>query len=131
MALEVSSVVIDRLLVEAERSHPNECCGLLFGATDRIESSAPAANVHASPQSHFEIDPQALVDAHRAARNGGLRLVGYYHSHPNGIAEPSATDREMAAGDGMVWAIVAAGRVTFWRSGDAGFAPLPYEACPR
>lgn len=131
MALEVSSAVIDRLLLEAEQSHPNECCGLLFGASGRVDGSTPATNVHPRPQTYFEIDPQALVDAHRTAREGGPQIIGYYHSHPNGIAEPSVTDRELAAGDGMVWAIVAAGRVTFWRSGDAGFAPLPYVACPR
>ena len=37
MALEVSSAVIDRLLLEAEQSHPDECCGLLFGASGRVD----------------------------------------------------------------------------------------------
>jgi len=131
MALEVSSAVIETLLAAAAEAHPRECCGLLFGQGERIDASRRADNVHPTPQSHFEIDPQTLIDAHRAARNGGPEPVGYYHSHPNGLAEPSATDRATAAGDGSIWAIIAAGRVTFWRSGDAGFAPLPYVTCPR
>ncbi|QPC99286.1 M67 family metallopeptidase [Qipengyuania soli] len=131
MALEVSSAVIHVLLEQARSAHPQECCGILFGAAGRILQTAPARNVHLLPDSHFEIDPQALVDAHRAARAGGPQVAGFYHSHPNGLAEPSRTDREMAARDGMIWAIVAAGRVCFWRSGDAGFEPLPYVATHR
>ncbi|MEZ5680359.1 MAG: M67 family metallopeptidase [Erythrobacter sp.] len=131
MTLEVSSTVIDTLLAEADRAAPEECCGLLFGDAEKIDAVTPASNVHRTPQSHFEIDPQALIDAYRRARAGEAQIAGFYHSHPNGIAEPSATDRALAARDGMIWAIVAAGRVTFWRSGDAGFEALPYVVSPR
>ena len=119
------------MIAEAARAHPRECCGILLGEGDTITAIAPAANVHASPESHFEIDTQALVDAHRNARGGGPQVLGYYHSHPNGLARPSVTDEAMATGQGLIWAIIAAGRVTFWREGDARFAALPYEACPR
>ena len=84
----------------------------------------PAANVHPAPETHFEIDPQALVDAHRAARRGGRPVAGYYHSHPNGLAEPSVTDRTMAAGDGRVWLIVARGEITGWKDAPGGFERL-------
>ena len=131
MPIEVSSKVIETLLGEAARAHPRECCGLLFGKGDEIISAQPTANVHPEPSRHFEIDPRALLDAHRAARGGGRQVVGYYHSHPNGAAEPSATDRAMAAPDGAIWAIIAAGRITLWRSGDAGFEALPYVVAPR
>ena len=129
--MEVAQDIVDRLLAKAEAAHPNECCGILLGEGARIGDILPTANVHPDPAAHFEIDPQTLIDAHRAARLSGPQVVGYYHSHPNGRAEPSATDAAMAAGDGMVWAIVAAGRVAFWRSGDAGFEALPYVTSPR
>ena len=103
----------------------------MLGEGERITAATPAANVHPDPETHFEIDPQALVDAHRQARQGGSQVLGYYHSHPNGFARPSATDAAMAAGDGAIWAIIAADGVTFWRDGGAGFTPLPYEASPR
>ena len=131
MTLEVSSQLLETLLAEAAAAHPRECCGILFGEAEAVESSLPAENVHPAPENHFEIDPQALIDAHRDARAGGPQVVGYYHSHPNGLPEPSATDEAMAAGDGTMWAIIAAGRVTFWRSGDAGFAALPYAVPAR
>lgn len=112
------------LLLESVAAHPRECCGLLLGSGGRIEAALPTANVHPEPARHFEIDPAALIAAHRAAREGGPQVLGYYHSHPNGLAEPSATDLAMASGDGRLWAIVAAGDVTWWRDGEAGFEPL-------
>lgn len=117
---------MDRMRRETERAAPDECCGLLLGCDAYVEEARPAANVAGERRRHFEIDPQALVDAHRAARAGGLQVVGYYHSHPAGLAEPSATDRAMAAGDGRVWAIVGETGIAFWRDGEAGFVPLSY-----
>lgn len=111
---------------EADRAASEECCGLLLGRGGRIEEARPAANVAADRRRHFEIDPQALVDAHRAARAGGLEVLGYYHSHPTGPAEPSATDRASAARDGRAWAIVGETGIAFWRDGEAGFVPLSY-----
>ena len=122
---------LDELIAEAAFAHPHECCGILLGEGEAIRAVMPAANVHPTPGTHFEIDPQALVAAHREAREGGARVLGYYHSHPNGLARPSSTDEAMATGQGLVWAIIAAGRVTFWREGDAGFAALPYDVTPR
>jgi proteasome lid subunit RPN8/RPN11 len=127
MEIELTRAALDRICAEGERAHPEEACGLLLGREGRIERAAPARNVHSTPQTHFEIDPQALIDAHRAARRGGPEIIGYYHSHPSGPAEPSAADRAMAGSDGRVWAIVGQGDVTFWRDDEAGFAALSYS----
>ena len=127
MALVVTRQAIDRIFAEAEASHPLECCGLLLGEGDHISEARPAANVHPDPARFFEIDPQTLIDAHREARSGGPALVGYYHSHPLGPPEPSATDRAQGTGDGRVWAIVGEGRIAFWRDAKDGFEPLSYS----
>ncbi len=124
MDIEVTSGTIATLLEEAQRAHPRECCGLLLGQGNRIALAQPAANVHPDPLRHFEIDPAALIAAHRAQRAGGLELIGYYHSHPNGRAAPSAEDSAMAERAGRFWAIVAAGNVLWWRDGKQGFEPL-------
>ena len=105
-----------------------EACGLLLGQGDRIDEVRPCANIHPTPETHFEIDPRALIAAHRAAREGGPQIVGYYHSHPAGPPDPSATDRAHATGDGKVWAIVGEGRVGWWRDEVEGFVPLSYAA---
>jgi proteasome lid subunit RPN8/RPN11 len=72
----------------------------------------------------FELDPVALLKAHREAREGGPQVLGYYHSHPEGHPVPSATDCEHASGDGRVWAIVTGHEVAFWRDGADGFEPI-------
>ena len=124
MIIEVSSAQVERLLAEARNALPREACGLLLGNGAQIEEVRVCRNVHPQPETHFEIDPQALIDAHRAARSGGPQVLGYFHSHPVGLPEPSATDRACAAGDGRIWAIVAGHDVRFWRDDIAGFAAL-------
>jgi proteasome lid subunit RPN8/RPN11 len=125
MTLKVTSGVIATLLAEAARAAPAECCGLLLGG-EIVNEARPAANLASDPLRRFEIDPAALIAAHRAARVGGPQVLGYYHSHPAGHPVPSATDCEHAGGDGSVWAIVASGDVAFWRDGARGFEALSY-----
>ena len=126
MTLEVAREALEAIVAEAAQAAPEEACGLLLGEGERVAEARAAANVAFEPETRFELDPQALIDAHRAERGGGPKLVGYYHSHPSGPPEPSATDREQASGDGKIWAIAASGQVRFWRDGDDGFEPLSY-----
>lgn len=136
-AVVVASEVIVFLQAEAANACPRECCGILLGTGSSITAAQAAANVHAAPETHFTIDPQALIDAHRNARRGGPQVLGYYHSHPLGPANPSATDRAEAAHDGAIWALIAPGDaqdnnagsdVSFWRDDESGFTLLPYTA---
>jgi len=113
------------LIAAAQEAHPREACGLLLGEGGRITSATVAANVHPDPARHFEIDPAALLAAHKSARTGGPQVLGYWHSHPNGRCGPSDEDRAEAAGDGQIWAIVANGAISVWRDEPGGFKPLP------
>ena len=127
----ITHASLDAIFTQAAEAHPHECCGLLLGEGGRITHAHPTANVHPDPATHFEIDPAALIAAYKAEREGGPRILGYYHSHPNGRAEPSPTDRASAAHDGKVWAIAANGQVRFSRDGEDGFEALSYEVAPR
>jgi desampylase len=120
-------VILETLLDEARKAAPEECCGILLGRDGRIEAAQPAANVAEDRLRRFEIDPLALLAAHKAARSGGPQIVGYYHSHPLGHPVPSATDCEHASGDARLWAIIADGEVGFWRDDKAGFEPVEYR----
>jgi proteasome lid subunit RPN8/RPN11 len=84
----------------------------------------PAANISADPATRFEIDPAVLIKAHKAARDGSPKIIGCYHSHPNGSAEPSMRDAE-AAENGSVWVVIAGDTLTAWQFGAEGFVPLP------
>ncbi len=95
---------------EARAVFPRECCGVIEGRRegDTIHAIAlrPARNL-AGEADRFEIDPADHFRALRAARTNGAEIVGCYHSHPNGIAEISARDREGAMEDGFVWLVCA------------------------
>lgn len=130
MEIAVTSQALSQMRAAAAAAHPREACGLLLGEGARITEARETRNIHPAPRTHFEIDPQALIDAHRAARSGGaLQVLGYFHSHPVGEAAPSATDRACASQDGRVWAIIAGEDVTFWADGEQGFTALPFALC--
>ena len=122
--MRISRTVLDAIRAHAAAEAPREACGLLFGTEETIDGAMAAANVADDPGQRFEIDPTALFAAIRAERAGGAKLAGSYHSHPAGRAEPSGTDRALAAGDGKLWLIVAGDAVTGWRAGPDGFMPV-------
>jgi proteasome lid subunit RPN8/RPN11 len=122
--VEISREVLAAIRAHAASTPGQEVCGLLFGSANQVTGVSSAVNVAADPARQFEIDPAALFAAIRREREGGPRLVGYYHSHPGGPAEPSETDQAMAAGDDKLWLIVAGQEVRGWRATRAGFLPV-------
>ncbi|MBB4611887.1 Mov34/MPN/PAD-1 family protein [Novosphingobium taihuense] len=135
MSLEIARSALAAMTAAAQQAAPVEACGILLGNASHVASAVQAANVAPDPARHFEIDPAALIAAHKAARAGGLQVLGYFHSHPNGLARPSATDSASAARDGRVWAIVAPENVgasdgtwaiTCWHDRPEGFEALSY-----
>ncbi|WP_298399093.1 M67 family metallopeptidase [Sphingobium sp.] len=116
MRVVISRGLLEQIVALAADS-ADEICGLLLGQEGRIEAIASAANVASDPARHFELDPAVLIAAHRAARSGGPAVLGHYHSHPSGVAAPSATDAACAAPDGSLWMILGGGEVTLWRAG--------------
>jgi desampylase len=120
MSVKISRAVHAALLAEAAARPMVEICGLLLG-DDRVERYVDTENVAVNPKHSFEIDPKALFNMIKIERAGGERLIGYYHSHPNGRAEPSERDRQQAQGDTRLWVIVANGTVTAWRMTETGF----------
>lgn len=120
MTVTISSDALDFIRAAAAASPDREVCGLLLGSENFIVTASPCANVAAEPWRRFEIDPAALIAAHRAARSGGAAVIGHYHSHPTGLAEPSPRDAADAAPDGSIWLIAGGGQVTAWRAVAAG-----------
>ncbi len=129
MALRISRALLAQMLAHATSSPEREVCGLLFGIPEKeVSEIQPCANVAADPTRSFEVDPAALIAAHKAERCGGPLLVGWYHSHPNGHAVPSACDRNAAIEAGRIWLIVAQGLVRAWRAdGAAGFSEVAID----
>ncbi len=117
MEIRLSSALVAQMLAHAAETPDVEVCGLLFGTVEEIVAVQPTRNVAANPATQFEIDPSALIAAHRAARMDGPAVAGCYHSHPNGVGEPSSVDRSLAKA-GEIWMIVAQGELSVWQMND-------------
>jgi proteasome lid subunit RPN8/RPN11 len=101
MILRVNPVIVRALADHARREFPRECCGLLFGSRTldalHVARTEPAANItEGDPMRSYQIEWQVLFRAVRASRAASEVLVGFYHSHPNGSAQPSAADERDA-----------------------------------
>ena len=78
-------------------TYPNECCGALIADGGRIVEAFRLPNTTAEgPRRRFMIGPQdyRLAEARASERQG--TLAGFYHSHPDHPARPSATDLAQA-----------------------------------
>lgn len=109
-AVEFPMPLQDQMRDEALRAYPRECCGLVEGAIDgsraRVTALHPMPNV-SKEMDRFEIDPAAHIALLRGLRGADRAIVGCYHSHPNGRAEPSERDRESAIEPDFLWLICA------------------------
>ena len=82
----------DTVLATCVRALPNEGCGLLLGTADgEVREVVASENVAASAKV-YEIDPTVLLRAYRRADEGGLEVIGVFHSHTHSEAYPSPTD---------------------------------------
>jgi len=100
-----------------ERDYPSECCGVLLGkAQGEVKLVAEVValkNLRREPsraqeflpvddpareteRNRFLVDPLEQLRVEKEARARSLEVLGYYHSHPDHPARPSAYDREHA-----------------------------------
>jgi proteasome lid subunit RPN8/RPN11 len=112
--LRMSREIADKIRKLGAETYPHECCGALLGR-DTPDSggtasvggaSLPSREVLAlfplvnrrddSPHNRFSVTADDVRAADKAARERGLELIGWYHSHPDHPARPSQYDREHA-----------------------------------
>jgi len=81
----------------AREAYPYECCGALLGAGPTVALALPLPNTSDEPKERrFRIQPDDYRRAETRAELEGYELLGFYHSHPNHPARPSAYDLEHA-----------------------------------
>lgn len=109
MAIRIPQPCLRLMASHAQSVCPMECCGALIGHDlnqgDReVTQVVPIPNCRRDDPRHgFDMAPEALLQAERAARASGCAVVGIYHSHPDGGSCPSARDR---AGAQSFWSYV-------------------------
>jgi proteasome lid subunit RPN8/RPN11 len=113
----LSILFLTRTLYDAIRSHgeetyPHECCGALLGQPVRggwrVTEAVRAGNTRTdSAHNRYSIAPLELVQIERKARQRGLGIAGFYHSHPDHPARWSSTDLSEAHWLGCAYVITS------------------------
>jgi proteasome lid subunit RPN8/RPN11 len=104
--LKMSSELADSIRQHGAEAYPHECCGALLGRDTEVADRRVYREIHAvhplinrredSPQNRFSVTSQDVLEAEKDARDRGLEVVGWYHSHPDHPACPSQYDRDHA-----------------------------------
>ena len=97
--------MLDVVAAHAHDTMPAECCGVLIGGFDDVVAAVRGRNLSDDPN-RYQLDPKGHIDARRAARDRGLEVVGFYHSHPHSEPEPSIADLAEATYPGHLYLIV-------------------------
>jgi proteasome lid subunit RPN8/RPN11 len=110
--LKVTKEVYDAIRAHGEETYPHECCGALLGHASgngwQIEAAVRAGNTRTdSAHNRYQIAPVELVKIEREARQRGLDIGGFYHSHPDHPAQWSQTDFAEAHWLGCSYVITA------------------------
>lgn len=83
-----------------EDAYPREGCGVLLGRVEgadrRVTEIHRAENRWAERDDRYLVDPGTLRRLMDREGEGGPRILGFYHSHPDAAPEPSPTDRDHA-----------------------------------
>jgi proteasome lid subunit RPN8/RPN11 len=91
----------EQIHAHLRRAYPEEGCGVLLGreegGTRWVERALPFDNRREdSRHDRYLIAPEQFLTAEQEGREAGLEVVGFFHSHPDHPASPSAFDLEHA-----------------------------------
>lgn len=99
MTLRLSGALIEQIRRHGERAYPAECCGVLAGnagVVKEVSRLVPVTNRRTDDPHRYLIAPDDLRRVEAGLRTDRLEVLGYYHSHPDHPAAPSAFDTEHA-----------------------------------
>jgi proteasome lid subunit RPN8/RPN11 len=132
MTLRVPGMLLEEIRKEGERAYPAECCGVLAGratSPKEVVRVLPVANRRTDDPHRFLISPDDLRRITAELGRSGLEVLGFYHSHPDHPAAPSAFDVDHAW-PWYSYVIVAvsngrAGEISSWELDDNARAMRP------
>jgi len=99
VSLRLSAELAGEIRRQGERAYPGECCGILAGQAGEVKDVlrvVPLLNRRTDDPHRYLIGPEDLRRVEAEVRHDGLEVLGYYHSHPDHPAVPSAFDMEHA-----------------------------------
>jgi proteasome lid subunit RPN8/RPN11 len=101
--LRLSAKLRADLFKESLLADPKEACGFLLGHDNLILDILPSQNDLS--EDRFCLTAVELTAAENAAAPKHQKVLGFYHSHPQGQARPSDQDHDEAL-PGYIYAII-------------------------
>ncbi len=98
-----------QLLKIAQSNSQQEVCGLITADSNAQQNCYPIDNISATPDTHFEMDPQQLIHTTKLIRELGQTMIAIYHSHPNGRLEPSVHDIQQHQHHDLLYIVISPG----------------------
>jgi proteasome lid subunit RPN8/RPN11 len=97
-SLRLPAAALEVIRGHGTETYPDECCGALLGPRqgELVEAFALPNETSGERRRRFLIGPEEYRAAERRAAEIGQELLGFYHSHPDHPAVPSAFDLEHA-----------------------------------
>jgi proteasome lid subunit RPN8/RPN11 len=89
----------DEIRRQGEVAYPVECCGVIAGTAGEVKDAVrlvAMSNRRTDDPHRYLISPDDLRRTMSELGESGLEVLGYYHSHPDHPAAPSAYDAEHA-----------------------------------
>jgi proteasome lid subunit RPN8/RPN11 len=97
MAIRLTSGVDSAIRWHGRETFPHECCGAMLGRDGVVREAFALPNTtEEGPRRRFLVRPDDYRVAEKRAREAGLDLLGFYHSHPDHPATPSQYDLDHA-----------------------------------
>lgn len=104
---QIHPLMVEAMLAHAAYDRPAEACGLLaIDPEGTVRFVYCLSNADASPRA-FTIAPDEYFGANRHAERHGWEIAGMFHSHPEGLPVPSATDLASAPASDWLYIVVA------------------------
>jgi proteasome lid subunit RPN8/RPN11 len=114
--MRISAELREQMRAMGEKAYPNEGCGILLGTLGgdvEVIEVREGTNLRADrARDRYILDPRDILRAEKDARERGIDVVGFWHTHPDHPARPSQYDADHAWTD-YVYVIMAieAGRL--------------------
>src|ERR1700730_15438477 len=91
--LKISLELADKIRAHGAQTYPHECCGGLLGRDTEVADRRVCREIDAlhalvkhrddTRNNGFSGASPDVIAAEKAARQQGLEVVGWYHSHPD------------------------------------------------
>jgi proteasome lid subunit RPN8/RPN11 len=113
--VKISAELLEAMSALGENAYPNEGCGILLGVlgeeikvlevrlgTNLREDGDPGNILpekddrEHTARDRYVLDPRDILKAEKDARELGIDVVGFWHTHPDHPAHPSRYDAEHA-----------------------------------